>query len=250
MLKTCPRCGDFFAHEAPPFCPSDGTPLADVETHGDGWEQGARVVEEKTRLVQRRVRRLRLRRVLTKTMTLVVVTLVVFVVVANYVIYLKPDTEAPRLLAAVLPSPTPTSPTPVPIPTPSPTITPSPTPTPTPKPVCTDEDRRAAEKLILSKKNRGRWDDDIANDRDERDKILAQYAPFEGMAHSGTPTYGVTFTKDCQTATVTAHYTWRVTSAANIMRKERSREVELKWMEVKAKRTFRCSKDGGAWRCP
>ena len=246
LLRTCPRCGDFFAGDAPPFCPADGTPLADVDPRGDRLAEGARVVEEKTRLVRRRVRRLKLRRVLTTMMTVVVTMMIVFVVVANYVVYLKPDPEAPRLLAAVLPSPSPTSPTPVPVPTPSPTITPSPTPTP----VCTDEDRRAAEKLILSSKNRDRWDKAIATDSAERERILAQYAPFEGMANPGMPTYGVTFTKDCQTATVTAHYIWRVASPADIVRKEGSREVEVKWREVKAKRTFRCSKDGAAWRCP
>lgn len=249
MLKTCPRCGDFFAGDAPPFCPADGTPLADVDPRGDRLAEGSRVVEEKARLARRRVRRLKLRRVLTKTVTLVVVTLVVFVVVANYVVYLKPDPEAPRLLAAVMPSPSPTSPTPVPLPSP-----------------CTDEDGVAAADLIV-RDNRERWDKLVAREKDE---VVEKYVPpvatptptptperggdekreeeenekKGGKAElSPPPSYRATVAKDCQSAAVNVTYSWLVTWDAALGREKGSKTVE-------AKKTFVCSKDGGAWRCP
>jgi hypothetical protein len=244
MLKTCPRCGDFFAGDAPPFCPADGTPLADVAPRA--LDEGTRVVEEKTRLAHRRVRRLKLRRVLTKTMTLVVVTLVVFVVAANYVVYLKPDPEAARLLAAVKPSPSPTSPTPVPLPSP-----------------CTDEGRLAAADLIV-RENRERWDEAIAREKDE---VVGKHVPpaatptptpergrdegreeekekAEGKAElSPPPSYRAAVAKDCQSAAVNVTYSWLVKWDAALGREEGSKTVE-------GERSFVCSNDGDAWRCP
>jgi hypothetical protein len=106
LLRTCPRCGDFYADDAPPFCPSDGAPLADVDPRAEGWEEGARVVEEKARLLHRRTRRLKLRRVLTALMTVTVTTLIVFVVMANAVIYLRPGADAPADVASAAQPPT------------------------------------------------------------------------------------------------------------------------------------------------
>lgn len=156
LLRTCLTCGDFYADDAPPFCPADGTPLVDVYPNGEAWEEGARVVEEKSRLIQKRTRRLRLRRVLTTMMTVTVTTLIIFVVMANAVIYLNPKTEAPATVASaakpqqpapargtslpwvpptttgttLLPLPPSDSPTPDESATPDPTRTSTPTPTP------------------------------------------------------------------------------------------------------------------------
>jgi hypothetical protein len=69
MLRTCPECGDFFADDAPPFCPADGTPLAPAGPRG--MDEGARVVEEKAR----RARTLKLRRVVTTIMVLMLTLL-------------------------------------------------------------------------------------------------------------------------------------------------------------------------------
>lgn len=100
LLRTCPGCGDFYADDAPPFCPSDGAPLADVDPRGEVWEEGTRVVEEKARLLHKRTRRLKLRRVLMTMMTVTVTTMIVFVVMANAVIYLNPQPEAPAAVAS------------------------------------------------------------------------------------------------------------------------------------------------------
>jgi hypothetical protein len=244
LLRTCPMCGDFYAEDAPPFCLADGTPLAEVDPRGESWAEGTRVVEEKTRLVRRRVRRLKLRRVLMTMTTVLITTMVVYVVASNYVVYLKPDPEAPTLLAAVTPSPSPTSPTPVPIPTPSPE------PSPTPTPACTDEDMRDAEGLIVNGKNRERWHDVIEG---ERPAVIKRHVPplptptrediRRGEAELSPVVYKAAFSKDCTVATVTARYEWRVTWAVD---GAPNREAKT----VKGARKFECSKDGAAWRCP
>ena len=102
LLRTCPRCGDFYADASLLFCLADGTPLADVDPRGERWAEGSRVVEEKERLLRGRARRLRLRRVLMTMTTLIITTMVVYVVTSNAVIYLSPD-EAPVVAAAVTP---------------------------------------------------------------------------------------------------------------------------------------------------
>jgi hypothetical protein len=242
MLRTCPRCGDYFAGDAPPFCPSDGTPLAGADPRD--LDEGERVVKEKARLLRRRVRRLKLRRVMTAMVTVIVMTMVVYVVVGNYVVYVEPDPEEKTLLAAVTPTPSPTSPTPVPIPTPSPDITPSPSITPTPTPACTDKDRRDAAKLILGQ-NRGRWDEANAPEKQEVIErnvptVLTARGVRERGSGTATPTYHVTVTKDCQAATVT--YSWHVTWEADLVRQRGEKTVG-------GAKTFRCSKKRGAWRC-
>ena len=165
MVRICLTCGDYFAGDAPPFCPADGTPLAELDPRADGWDEGARVVEEKTRSSLRRTRRLKLRRVLTTMMTMVVTTMIVLVIVANAVIYLRPEPEAPAVASTVKPSPTPAParvlpstppqtaeptlllpllPADIPTPTPDAAATPDPsrpsTPTPTPDDTSTPEE--------------------------------------------------------------------------------------------------------------
>lgn len=119
MIKICPTCGDFYADASLLFCPTDGTPLADVSTHDETWAEGSRVVEEKERVLRSRTRRLKLRRALMTTMTVLITTMVVCVVVANTYIYLAPQPDAPVVAAAVTPRPSP-----------KPSETPTPTPTP------------------------------------------------------------------------------------------------------------------------
>ena len=144
MIRTCPRCGDFYADDAVAFCLADGTPLADVPTHGDTWAEATRVVEDKVRVLRRQTRRLRLRRVMTMTTTMLIMTMVVCVIIADTYVYFVPQPEAPAIDAPLTPTPTPLpwrSETPVPTPTqdfPSlpfvPAVTPTPTPEATPTP--------------------------------------------------------------------------------------------------------------------
>jgi hypothetical protein len=123
MIRTCPRCGDFYAGDALAFCTADGTPLVDVATPGEGWSEGARVVEEKTKALRKRERRLRWRRLMWSAVTTLLVTMVVCVLAVNVYIYLGPKQKEVAFVPSSTPTPTPTA-------TPSPTLTPSPTPTP------------------------------------------------------------------------------------------------------------------------
>lgn len=129
MIRTCPKCGDYYADESLAFCLADGTPLAEVDPLGERWGEGARVVEEKGRRLRRVERRRRLRRVLTTVTTVLIMTLVVCVVVVNSYIYLRPSPDAGELVRAL----TPPEPTPVQLPTSTETLTPTTTTTTTTK---------------------------------------------------------------------------------------------------------------------
>lgn len=93
MLRTCPKCGAFYAVGSP-FCLADGTPLLDVDPASEKWSEGSRIVEEQSRKLARQTRRLKWRRILTTGTTLVIVTMVVTMVAVNSWIYLKPKAVA------------------------------------------------------------------------------------------------------------------------------------------------------------
>jgi hypothetical protein len=273
MIRTCPTCGDFHADASLLFCPSDGTPLADVSTHDEAWAEATRVVEEKERVLRRKTRRLKLRRVLMTTMTVLITTLVVCVVVVNTYIYLAPQTDAPVVVAAVTPRPSPKpseTPTPTLRPIPDTTsgvpfvpfvpATPTPSPTPTPTQTdkkkttttsCTADDRQRLRDDIVAT-HRAAWEDAI---RAERPAIIRESVPADpapppvihfrnAEAVLGTVTYDATFSDGCTAASLTAGYEWQVTwdVESNEQRKRESKTV-------KKTKTFKCSKAGAAWRC-
>jgi hypothetical protein len=260
MIRTCPACGDFYADASLLFCPSDGTPLADVSPHDETWAEGSRVVEEKERLLRSQTRRLKLRRAVMTTMTVLITTMVVCVVVVNTYIYLAPQPDAPVVVAAVTPRPSPKpSETPRPTPTPdspsslpfvpaiTPTPTPSPTPTPTdkktpPPPSCTDDDRRRLRDDIIAR-NSAAWRKAID---EERDEITREYMPDDaadpGVTLSEPIRYEVTFSKACAPISVTATYAWRVKWAADPRMPAGEKKVDRT-------KTFACKKVGAEWRC-
>ena len=142
MIRTCPRCGDFYADDTLAFCTADGTPLVDVARPGEGWSEGARVVEEKAKTLRKRERRQRWRRFMWSVVTTLVVTMVVCVLAANVYIYLGPQPKEVALAPSSTPTPTPTA-----------TPSPSPTPTPTPTPVYTISGRVTVGDTLLSRIN-------------------------------------------------------------------------------------------------
>jgi hypothetical protein len=168
MIKICPTCGDFYADASLLFCPSDGTPLADVSTHDETWAEATRVVEEKERVLKRKTRRLKLRRAVMTTMTVLITTMAVCVLVANTYIYLAPQTDAP-VVVAVTPRPSPKH-----------SETPAPTPTPTPAPKCTGDDKRRIRDEIVARYSAA-WEEAIGS---ERDAIVRAYAP-DGAVRPG-----------------------------------------------------------------
>jgi hypothetical protein len=273
MIRTCPICGDFYADDSLRFCPMDGTPLADLDPHGEAWADGARVVEEKERTLRRQTRRLKLRRVLMTTTTVLITTLVVCVVVVNTYIYLAPQPDAPVVVAAVTPqsspkpsetpawTPSPDSPstlpfvpavTPTPTPSPTPTLTATPTHThtPPPPPQCTADDRQRLGDSIVATHD-AEWRDAIES---EKTDILRANVPAgsparrvevgNGKAVLGTVTYAPTVAESCADASVTARYEWQVTWDVFFNGKSKPESKT-----VPGTKTFRCSKGGAAWRC-
>jgi len=276
MIRTCTRCGDFYADGPLAFCPADGTPLADVDPRGETWAEAARVVEEKERVTRARTRRLRLRRVLTKTTSVLITTLVVLVVAVNTYVYLSPKPDAPVVAAALAPTPTPRrSETPAWTPTPDapsslpfvPAVTPTPTPSPTPTPTrkttptdtketketgetCTAADRqRLRDQLVAG--NSAAWRGAIGA---ERDAVVRENVPpgeperrievNHGEASLGPVSFEVSVEESCASASVAASYEWRVTWEVffNGTTKRESKTV-------RRTKSFGCRKDGGAWRC-
>ena len=141
MIRTCPKCGDYYADALLAFCLADGTPLVNVEPLSESWREGARFIEEKEKALRKQKRKLKWRRVFVSAMTMLIAIMVVLVVAVNSFIYLKPKQEevvpdkpstparAPEeLIASVTPS-TPGGPTPTPDKT---TLTAKPTPSATP----------------------------------------------------------------------------------------------------------------------
>ena len=248
MLRTCPRCGDFYADDSLLFCLADGTPLIEVDPHGDTWAEGTRVVEEKGRVLRRLTRRLRLRRVLMMTTTVLITTTVIFVVAVNTYVYLTPEPDAPVIAAALTPSPTPSE-TPSLTPTPDltspfvPAVTPTPTPspTPTPTPSCTARDNQRMSDDIVARQ-KAEWERVI---EDERDAITRAHVPDGAIRPSVRllkPTYAFKFSKTCAPLNVTVTYSWRVKWAD-------SPRMHGDEKTVGGTKTFACKKDGAAWRC-
>jgi hypothetical protein len=254
MLRTCPRCGDFYADDSLLFCLADGTPLADVDPHAEAWAEGTRVVEEKGRVLRRLTRRLLLRRILMMTTTVLITTTVIFVVAVNTYVYLAPQPDAPVVAAVLTPSPTPTpTPSETPTMTPTPdspstlpfvpafTPTPTPSPTPTPTPSCTARDRQRVIDAIEATQ-KAEWETAIEG---ERDAIKRAHMPDGAIRPSVTllkPTYAFKFSKTCAPLSVTASYTWLVKWAD-------SPRMPGGEKTIGGAKTFACKKDGAAWRC-
>lgn len=277
MIRTCPTCADFYSDGPVAFCPADGTPLADVDPHGDAWAEAGRVVEEKERLLSRQARRLRLRRVMMLTTTVLITTLVVLVVAVNTYVYLAPTPDAPIVAAALTPTLTPT-PTPTPrrseipawTPTPDtpsslpfvPAVTPTPTPAPTPTPTrktpdtktppetCTAADKQRLRSEVVAGHSAA-WQETI---KAERAAVIRENVPEgdpmaglevgQGEASLGPVSFDAHVSDSCASASVTSSYVWTVSWKlfSNGMSRKESKAV-------RRTKTFACRKDGGVWVC-
>ena len=253
MIRTCPKCGDYYADGSLAFCLADGTPLVEVDPLGESWSEGVRVIEGKEQALRRQKRKLKWRRILLSSMTMLIAVMVVCVVVVNGILYLKPKPEEEQ--ASVQPSPQIVIPAPTTEPIADETITPtpdtksqtlSPTPTPTPTPKCSVADKSSEEKAIL-KKYSAAWKRNIEG---EKPKVIAKNMP-AGVANSnaflGFPQpeapleikYESRFPKAC-TASVTAKYMWQVRKNIN---------GTITVVPVPRVQRFVCVKTGETWRC-
>jgi hypothetical protein len=93
MIRTCPKCGDYYADALLAFCLVDGTPLVNVDPLGEKWREGARVIEEKENALRKQTRKLKWRRMMMSATTMLMTTMIVCVVAVNSYIYLKPEPE-------------------------------------------------------------------------------------------------------------------------------------------------------------
>lgn len=255
MIRTCPKCGEYYADALLAFCLVDGTPLVDVDLHSESWSAGARVIEAKEQALRKQKSRLKWRRVLTSVMTMLIATMVVCVVAVNSYIYLKPKPEEIVLVKPTPPAPSPDESInsvkpdePVPTPSPRPTITlkPSPTPTPTPTPTCSKADESRERESIIRKYG-DIWGQVIQGDRST---IIAGKAP-DGAKNAeawlaGALKFESAFSKACTESLVTVRYTWNVSyQEINVATQTRTPKV----VTVAQNKRFRCVKSSGAWHC-
>jgi hypothetical protein len=271
MIRTCPKCGDYYADASLAFCLADGTPLANVEPMSESWRAGARIIEEKENVLRKQRRKLKWRRVVLTAMTMAMAMMVVFVVAANALIYLRPETDedggdkpltattAPgdssppstpaRTLPTQKPRPTVTpkpnaSPTPKETATPPRDVKPPATPTPTPTPpilqsVCSEADKSRERQGIIERYGAA-WRRII---EDERRRIIMERMPLgltNGEASLGTIEYVSTFSQTCTTASLMARYVWQVKINLN---------GTVRVVPVARQKRFTCEKSEGAWRC-
>jgi hypothetical protein len=277
MIRTCPKCGDYYADGSLAFCLADGTPLVDVDQLSESWGEAARVVEEKENALRRRRRKLKWRRVVLTVTTVLMTTIIVCVVVINSIIYLRPrptgtaperpllqatttapdDPAAPASPAEPVPSlsprptetttptrdpeslatPTPASPA---SPTPSPRVTTSPTtPTPTPVPECSDADKNREREAIIRSFGYT-WRREVEGNR--RKLIARRVLSRAGNSEAtlGAVEYEITFSQACKAAVVRVRYVWQVRTNVN---------GTIMVVPVPEGKRFDCVKVGDAWRC-
>jgi hypothetical protein len=222
MIRTCSKCGDYYADGALAFCLVDGTPLIDVDPGTEIWSEGARVVEEKASALRKLSRKLKWRRVFMSAMTTVIVTLVVCVVTVNSFIYLRPKqeeevsaTRAATETAVKMVASTPAL------------------------PACSDADK-SRERAAIIKEFSDTWRRDIEGDRPE---VIAENLPaFAENGEAGLSPLGFesTFTDLCTTASLTVSYRWEVTFNLN---------GTTTVVPISKQKKFTCAKAEGAWRC-
>ncbi|HXQ69040.1 MAG TPA: carboxypeptidase-like regulatory domain-containing protein [Pyrinomonadaceae bacterium] len=76
MIRTCPKCGAYYADESLAFCFADGMPLLSVAPDSETWQEGLRAIEEKTQSLRKHQRNLRLRRVVLGGVTTLILATV------------------------------------------------------------------------------------------------------------------------------------------------------------------------------
>jgi hypothetical protein len=234
MMRTCPKCGDYYGDAPSAFCLSDGTPLAEVDPHGEAWGEATRVVLEKARVLRKLERRLKLRRLLTRMVTLLVVCLVVCVAAFNSYFYLRPAPEGDVWARMLTPGPWPT-------PVPAPTLEPMPSPgaktTPTATPVCTDDDKGRASAAVKADFG-GAWLDDMRRDCEEI--IVENTPPVVRRARPKPGAVGFTFSKSCARVVVNVNYKCVGEGRVN---------GKVEAVSVSRKKRVECRKAGRAWLC-
>ena len=196
-MRTCPKCGDYYADDALAFCLSDGTPLTSVDPSGERWNEALRVVEQKAQRLKKQKRKLFWRWIVASVMTTVMLTVAVagsFTVVKSAAV-----TIPPVLL-------------------------------PTLKQECSEANRSSALKSLRSLE-RG-WRRQIEG---ERDTIINENVPGDFRnAEAGLEKieFRYTFPEPCATAIVTVTYRWQLSWSANPFTPAGSKNVSKERMFI------------------
>jgi hypothetical protein len=264
MIRTCPKCGDYYADALLAFCLADGTPLGNVAPTSEKWNEAARAIQAKERILSKQKRKLKWRRIVMSTMA--ITTLVMLLVAVNALISVETVPNRDIASRPSIPETTPavvndSSPASVaaevsPAPSQNPVLVSIEKETPTPTPIvisasgkppeCSIGNKNQEEKAITDKYGAA-WQGSVVGDGPQIDH---QELPF-GVANTNgairiekpklITEYQSTFPKLC-VATVTASYSWLVTINFNGQRKVLHKNA--------GRRKFTCEKTGQAWHCP
>lgn len=161
MLKTCPKCRNFYDAADLRFCFKDGVPLVSVADENENLRQeGKEFISRTEYRIKREIFNSRIQKIMFILITTILTILVISVVTINSWLYFNPEEEAARIekpspapeptfqkIAETIPPEISETATPTPNATPVIEISPEPTPiptieiikTPTPKPPKTPE---------------------------------------------------------------------------------------------------------------
>jgi len=207
-MRICPKCRNFYADETLKFCPADGVPLAGVDPGSNLWPEGTEAVRQTAGRIQREVRRLKLKRILSMTVMTILTILVVSTITLNSYIYLNPEEK--EIAQAIPPEPTPTVDTVSETPTPAIEETPSPTPS-----GCSVMDKLNIVSIIRGKYTSA-WKNDIRESEESGiKKIYADEVHFPALSVIATLKLSmfsplIVPSNDCKRAAVRIDYAWHL----------------------------------------
>jgi hypothetical protein len=78
MIKSCPKCGAYYADDLLAFCLADGCPLTGVDSNSDNWTRGSQAIQEKANGLRRLKRKRLLRWTILGALMTAMTTMVVY----------------------------------------------------------------------------------------------------------------------------------------------------------------------------
>jgi hypothetical protein len=87
MIRTCPKCGDYYMDALLAFCLADGTPLINVASDSTSWSNAAQIIAAKEQTLKKRKRKLKWQRIVMSMMA--VATLAMLGAAFNTLIYIE-----------------------------------------------------------------------------------------------------------------------------------------------------------------
>ncbi len=92
-MKICPKCRSFYEYNASDFCLNDGIPLVAVSKSAKIWNEGSNFLRARSKEIAKRKKISTAKKILSYFVTTLVCSSLFFVIIANTVIYLDPNSD-------------------------------------------------------------------------------------------------------------------------------------------------------------